>query len=236
MNIVVVIPIYNESKRIPDSIATLKKWSATMSTSGYLVSFLFVDDGSNDNSFEILSQCELPSTLIRLENNLGKGGAVRHGILHASECDYILVMDVDLSTSLNCVTFFINQLKQMKLDVIVADRFHPNSFVNRSFMRSFISYTYLFIVHGLFSLKVIDTQCGFKLFRSKVAKELFKHVSINGFCFEVEMILLAQENYRIGSAPVHWVDTGGSSIRLLRDSIRMLKDLLLLRSRHQESL
>lgn len=232
MKIVVVIPIYNESNRLPDSIKTLKSWRASMATSGYFVTFLFVDDGSTDNSSEILSRHELPSTFIKLEKNLGKGAAVKQGILQAPDCDYILVMDVDLSTDLNCVPYFIDQLKRTKLDVLTADRFHPNSSVKRSLMRSFISYAYLVIVHGLFPLRVFDTQCGFKLFRSQVAKELFKQVTINGFSFEVEMILLAQENFRIDSAPVQWKETGGSSIRLFRDSFRMLKDLLLLRSRN----
>ena len=232
MKIVVVIPLYNESKRLPDSIKILKQWCASMAANGYLVSFLFVDDGSTDNSFEILSHSDLPSRVLRLDKNLGKGGAVRQGILETPECDYTLVMDVDLSTNLNCVTFFVEQMRQQKLDVIMADRFHPNSLVKRSLMRTFISYAYLFIVHGLFSLKVFDTQCGFKLFQGKLAREIFKHVTINGFCFEVEMILQAQENYRIGSAPVHWVETGGSSISIYRDSFRMLNELLFLRSRY----
>ena len=215
MKIVAVIPLYNESKRLPESVKLLKNWCASMATSGHFVTFVFVDDGSTDNSSEILKQSELPSTSIRLNKNLGKGAAVKQGVLQSPESDYILVMDVDLSTNLSCVSFFIDELERLKCDVVMADRFHPNSAVKRRLMRSLISYAYLALVHGLFSLKVFDTQCGFKLFRSRVAKELFKQITINGFCFEVEMILLAQENYRVGSAPVQWKESGGSSIRLL---------------------
>lgn len=183
-----------------------------------------VDDGSKDNTYQIISNIEGIKTVTYARNG-GKGFAVKKGI-EASQGDYILFMDADLSTNLESIDLALE--KKTEADVIIASRHLKDSIlpIKRSLLRRLMSRISRCIVNQKFKFKLTDTQCGFKLFKKEDAKKIIERQIIHNFAFDVEYLYIAKLNgKRIKEIPCIWQDDRGSTVSPLKSSIKFYSDL-----------
>ena len=232
----IIIPAYNEGKKMR---VTLEKilgyfWSRNAS-----FEIIVVDDGSEDKGGEIVGDFskKYPEVkILRHRTNLGKGAAVKTGVLEARG-DYILFSDADLSTPIEEIEKLLMEVKEKEYDIAIGSRGLPDSktVVFQPWYRRWVGRFFPRLVHLLVFKDIKDTQCGFKLFKKDVARKLFSSQRITGFSFDVETLYLAKKRgYRIKEIPVIWSDSTGSKVRILRDSFFMLKDLLRIRFTHKK--
>lgn len=221
-----VIPAYNEEGRIGPSLQTVGNYLAGKH---FLSEVVIVDDGSTDRTAEI-SRAALegraPFRVIRLETNQGKGHAVKTGVL-ASFGQIIMFTDADLSTPIEELDKFLPRLDD-GFDLVIGSRALPGCDIRvrqaaprEALGKFFNRLVRLFIMKGC-----PDTQCGFKVFRRAAAMDLFSRLQTQGFSFDVELLVLARKlGYRIAEVPVVWCNSQPSSVRLVRGSWQMLKEL-----------
>ena len=246
----IVVPAYNESLRLPAMLTeAIDFLIASYSDLGWEV--LIVDDGSSDNtttaalswiqSYIASHPGALPPGSIRvitLAQNRGKGGAVTHGMRHCRGA-YTIFADADGATKFSDLTTLLNSLQALQTPtssaaVAVGSRahmVHTAAVVQRSFVRNLLMYTFHFYlgVMGISSIK--DTQCGFKLFSREAAACLFHGMYTEGWIFDVEILLRAEKaGIKIIEVPVTWHEVEGTKISLVRDSVVMALDLLVLRA------
>ena len=226
----VVIPAYNEADRIVPTVRSVVEW---LRGEGRLFEVLVVDDGSVDRTSEIVDSLRAEFSelrLIRLAQNHGKGYAVRSGALN-SRCDLILMCDADLATPIQELVR-LEQAIASGADLAIGSRElrAPDVSVDARWYRRVAGRTFHAFVELLAVRGYRDTQCGFKLFRGSVAQDLFSRMRMNGFSFDVELLVMAQRcRYRVEEVPVNWAHRSGSRINLLTDSARMLADLVRIR-------
>ncbi|KAF8467420.1 nucleotide-diphospho-sugar transferase [Kalaharituber pfeilii] len=255
----VIVPAYNESLRLPAMLAEAVDFltaeypaSEDLSTpSGWEI--LIVDDGSTDDtSSAALSWIQSyqtahhppppPSSLrvVTLSKNRGKGGAVTHGMRHCRGL-YTIFADADGATRFSDLRDLLAKLMHLQTQpppspaaIAVGSRahmVHTAAVVKRSFIRNLLMYsfhTYLGIM-GISAIK--DTQCGFKLFSREAAVAVFRGMYTEGWIFDVEILLRAERaGIRMVEVPVNWHEVEGTKMELVRDSVVMALDLLVLRA------
>ena len=226
----VVIPAFNESSRLP---ATLQAVVTLLQSRSETFEVLVVDDGSTDDTAELVQRVcrEAPEVrLLRLPANLGKGAAVRNGMLNARG-EYILFTDADLSAPIAEAERLLEPLKN-GYDVALGSRgLRPEWISQRqSRIRGAAGRLFNLWTRSIAGLDFQDTQCGFKAFRRQAAETVFTRQRISGFGFDVEVLYLARKfGYRVLEVPVHWAHSEGSTVHMLRDSVRMFLDLLRIR-------
>jgi dolichyl-phosphate beta-glucosyltransferase len=142
-------------------------------------------------------------------------------------------MDADLSVPLREVPAFLAHLRaHPELDVLIGNRQHARSRITRaqSWLRRTMGQTFNRILRAVALAPARDTQCGFKAFRRPAAQAIFLRQKLDGFAFDVEVLLLAERlGYQIGDLPVEWINSPESKVRILRDSLQMLRDTLRVR-------
>jgi dolichyl-phosphate beta-glucosyltransferase len=228
----IVIPAYNEESRITSTIRDIVGYCRTRPLSFELI---LVDDGSQDGTSAVgtLLSAGFPEVrVITLAPNHGKGYAVRTGVMSAVG-QSILFTDADGATPISEVERLAAALES-GADIAIGSRAVRGTGVqvHAKLYRRLIGRSFHFLVERLADAGVKDTQCGFKLFRSQVAHDLFSRVRMNGFSFDVEVLLMARERgYRVAEVPVNWAHQPGSKISLTLDSLRMAADLVRIRTR-----
>lgn len=226
----IVIPAYNETGRLSAPVREASRWCRSRRQSFEIV---VSDDGSSDGTAELVGQLsvEIPELrLVRSPRNRGKGHAVRLGVRSARGAN-VLLADADGATPIAELARLEAQI-QAGADVAIGSRAlrAEGHAVHRRWYRHLIGRTFHAFVRIAGVRGIRDTQCGFKLFRASAAQELFARSRIEGFSFDVEILLLAQRlGYRIAEVPVAWTHQPGSRINLITDSARMAFDLLRLR-------
>jgi dolichyl-phosphate beta-glucosyltransferase len=227
----IVIPAYNEESRIEPTIRDMIGYCRA---AGRTFELILVDDGSQDGTSTVgwnLAD-EFPELrLIRLAANHGKGYAVRTGIVNAIGRT-VLFADADGATPIKEIERLESAL-DAGADVAVGSRAlrAEGIRVHAKLYRHLIGRTFHFLVEWLADGGVKDTQCGFKLFRSAVAQDLFSRMRMNGFSFDVEVLAMAKRRgYRVAEVPVNWTHQPGSKVRLTLDSLRMAADLVRIRA------
>lgn len=220
----IVIPAYNEEARLQGTLKAVEEHFA-----GRKHEVIVIDDGSLDATAIVAerSDCQV----VKHSCNLGKGAAVKSGVL-ASRGNMVLVMDADLAVPLAEFSKLETALKR-DTDLAAGSRSVPEAAVMRSsWKRKLAGKIFSILVRSLTGLPYRDTQCGFKLFRGDIARTLFRLARCRGYCFEVEILILAQKlNLQIREVGIEWHDRPGSKVQLIRDSFRMLRDLLIIRRR-----
>lgn len=227
-----IIPAYHEAQRLAASVAALR---AYLTGVDWPHEILLVIERSTDGTLELARALTtgLPSFRILAHDvQRGKGHAVREGML-AARGDIAFFMDADLSTPLAEIGRFLAQLAaQPEVDVLIGNRQHAHSAILRrqSLPRRKMGETFNAILRLLAGIRVRDTQCGFKAFRRRAVDAIFPRQTLDGFAFDVEVLLLAERlGLRVEDMPVEWTNADGSKVHILRDSLRMLRDALRVR-------
>ncbi len=219
----VIIPCYNEEKRIED---TLKKCADYLKRKKYNFELIVVDDGSADNTRKVVGKFK-EVKLLSYGSNQGKGHAVKVGVLNSSG-DYILFCDADLSTPIEETEKLMKYVQ--KYDIVIASRALKNSDVEAKFYRKLLGRVFAFFVNLLAVPGIKDTQCGFKLFKREAAFGIFKRQKIKGWAFDVEALFLGRKSgYKIKEVPVRWKHFDHSGVNPSLQSFRMFCEILKIR-------
>lgn len=228
-DISVVIPAYNEEKIIEQTVKKIREY---LSSKEFSYEIIAVNDGSSDRTEEILIKLKNEIEELKVINhkeNMGKGRSVKDGVLN-SLGELILFTDADLSAPIENLDGLIEELKK-GYDVVIASREIEGAKVRkRTLIRRVLSKIFNLAIK-IFGFKGFrDTQCGFKLFKSTVAQFLFLKSRINGYAFDVEILHIAEKRgYKIKEYPILWIDRKDSKMRLLKDGLRMLKEVIKIR-------
>lgn len=226
----VIIPAYNEEPRIG---GTLEKIIQYFSKAEYSVEVVVVDDGSTDRTIATVEQKinrGLNLRILRNERNLGKGAAVRHGMLETAG-QVRLFFDADGSTPIDQVEKVWTPLDQ-GADICLGSRTLPGSniVVHQPWHRELMGRVFNLMVRLLAVGGFSDTQCGFKAFSARAAEIVFGRQQLNGFGFDVELLYIARKHgLRAAEVPVTWIDSPQSRVHPWRDARRMFFDLLRIR-------
>jgi dolichyl-phosphate beta-glucosyltransferase len=224
----VVIPAYNEAARIGDSLDAVERH---LEARGAVWEVLVVDDGSTDATAEVVSGHGSEGVrLIRFAANRGKGAAVKAGVLE-SRYELVLLCDADLSTPIGELDRLVPYLESAP--VVIGSRLRPGADIDRSLSRRAMSQVFNTMLHALgLGRGLLDTQCGFKVLDGDTARSLFRWVEIPGFAFDIELLELARHHgLEVAEVGVRWKASGESTVRPVRDALRMLRDALAVRRR-----
>ena len=227
MEISVVIPAYNEEKRIEP---TLKRAINYLRSHFDNYEIIVVDDCSTDNTNNIVSKYKKNNVKsLRNKKNKGKGYSVKHGIQNA-KYSLVLFSDSDLATPIEELGKFMHHIKEY--DIVIASRNmkESNIKVKQPLCRQLMGKTFPLLVNLIALRGFKDTQCGFKLFKTDIAKKVVSLQTFERFSFDVEILFIAKKlGYKIKEVPVVWIDKEGSKVSPIKDSIKMLIDLFKIR-------
>ena len=227
----IVIPAYNEKKRIEGSLA---ETCAYMNDFGMEYEIIVIDDGSSDGTGRIVEHIAKDVRnvrLVRYDKNRGKGHALRTGVL-VTKGDFVLVMDADLSTPMDELRKLMPYLSDGEFDIAIGSRALALSDIikKQPWWRRGMGKTFNKIVKALVIGGFSDTQCGFKLFKGESARSLFGEAKIDRFAYDVEILALAtKKEYRIKEVPIRWINSPESRVDPVKDSLQMLADLVRIR-------
>lgn len=235
MELTIVIPAYEESHKIARDVEAAAAFFAAGRLDGELI---VVDDGSRDDTSGAARRAGehfgAPLRVIRLDSNHGKGGAVRAGILE-SRGEFVLFADSGYSVPFEWALTGIEMIQAGQCDIAHGSRKMPGCHIVRRqpALRRFCSKAFRRFVDVLLHVPrdLTDTQCGFKVYRTDIAKQLYGELVTEGFTFDIEILLRAvRHGYRIGEFPVEWACDCDSRISIHHTSWRVLRELLRIRA------
>jgi dolichyl-phosphate beta-glucosyltransferase len=211
----IIVPAYNEEARLPETLRRIEEYVER--TGWDFHEILVVDDGSRDGTFAAASAFAADNGNIRVlrnPGNRGKGYSVRHGMLEAKG-EWCLFTDADLSAPIEELETLWKARERQNADVAIGSRALDRSLigVHQPGLRETAGKIFNQAMRLTTGLPIADTQCGFKLFRQNVAREVFSRQTLDGFGFDVEVLFLAKKRgYRIAEVPVRWNHAEGSKV------------------------
>lgn len=226
----VVIPVFREADCIEK---TLSEIAEHFDGAALDLETVVADDGSDDGTAEVAekaAESDERVKVVRLDVHRGKGAAVRQGIL-ASRGRLVLVTDADLSIPLSQYAGLRDALES-GADIAIGSKElgRRNGFVVQPFLRTLMGRVFNLAVRALVIRGVLDTQAGFKLLRGDAARALAARCVLDGFACDVELLARAQRGgLTIREVPVHCRRSSSTSVRLVADSIAMVRDLFTVR-------
>lgn len=229
-SISIILPFYNEERRLSKS---LNQISLFLSQNRKLKKeIIFVDDGSADSSnlkVKKYIKKKFSNTKLKLfhsKQNLGKGSALKIGVKNAS-CEWVLTADIDMSVPLKKFLQWDKKNLLRNNSIFFGSRDHPNSKVDSKFLRKVLGNILKLINKYLFSISIQDTQCGYKIYKKKLAKKIFYKLKTNGFSHDIELILLSK---LAGSnpieLPVEWTHKNYSKLNIFTEPFKMFFSLV----------
>ncbi|PIS23119.1 glycosyl transferase [candidate division WWE3 bacterium CG08_land_8_20_14_0_20_40_13] len=239
IGISIVIPTFNEEQRIIQSLELLKSY---LNSNNYDWEIIVSDNGSKDKTVQLVEDHIKRNTRISILKSEfpGKGPAVRAGIL-ASKKDFVLFMDADMATPIKELERLFIWICEQDYDVSIASREGLGAFrKGEPYIRHLMGRVFNTAVQLLAVSGINDTQCGFKLFKKEAGREIFgKLIVYRDFneksrpylgAFDVEALVIANIlGYKIKEVPVSWTYVPTKRISHIRDSIKMLRDVIRIR-------
>jgi dolichyl-phosphate beta-glucosyltransferase len=211
-SISIIIPAYNEEKRLPGTLASIGRYLEK--TRWEFAEIIVVNDGSGDKTADVASAAG--ARVLDNPGNRGKGYSVRRGMLDAKG-DWALLTDADLSAPIEELDRLWRAVEKEHAQSAIGSRALDRSLIGvrqprfREIMGKFFNFT-MRVITGL---PFHDTQCGFKLFESAAAREIFSRQTLDGFGFDVEVLYIAQHlGYRTLEVPVRWNDVAGTKVSM----------------------
>jgi len=226
----IVIPAYNESRRI---VPTLNKVLTYLAEQGWDAELIVVNDGSRDDTAGIVRRFVEKNSMMKLvENpgNRGKGYSVRAGMLNAGG-DVVLFSDADLSSPIEEAAKLFQAIAN-GADVAIGSRWMKTELQTerQPLYRQLFGRLFNVMLRVVLGLKYKDTQCGFKAFTSRAARAIFPLQTIERWSFDPELIFLAQkQGFKVVEVPVQWAHDEKTTISPLRDGTRMFFEVLKIR-------
>lgn len=211
MTITLLFPVYNEEKNIENTIKQIYEFSKK-----YSFKLLFSLDGCTDNTLEKLKselkKYNLSAKILVRTKNMGKGKTVKEGIMKVNT-DLVLVSDFDLSTPLDEIEKLLRYID--KYDIVIGSRWIQTSEIQNTPKRKILSFLSILLINLLLNLKIKDSQCGFKLFKTTVAKKLFNLSKIDRFGYDFEILLIAKLNkIKYKEVAVKWCFNPNSKVNI----------------------
>ena len=211
----IVIPAYNEERRLP---ATLERIASYFASGGWeFKEVLVIDDGSRDRTAEVVQDFSARQPIVRLlrnPGNHGKGYSVRHGML-AAQGQWALFSDADLSSPIEELDKLWSAAAEAHAQVAIGSRALDRSLigVHQPLFRETAGKLFNLSVRVITGLPFWDTQCGFKLFETSAAHEIFRRQRLERFGFDVEVLFIARKlGYSAIEVPVRWNDVAGTKV------------------------
>ncbi|MFA6272569.1 MAG: dolichyl-phosphate beta-glucosyltransferase [Patescibacteria group bacterium] len=218
-----VIPVYNEEKRIAKSLAIIIKYLDQVCQEYEII---IVDDGSNDRTLDVISELSTDRfRIIKLEQNRGKGYAVKQGML-AAKYEYILFSDSDLSTPIEEVEKFVQYTKDF--DVVIGSRAMKGSNIeiHQPKFKEFLGRVGNKFIQLILLPGIQDTQCGFKLFNKRTVA-VFENQTIDRWGFDFEVLWLAKQmGFKIKEVPVHWINDFATKVSGFSNYVSTFMELM----------
>ena len=229
----IVIPAFNEANRIGQTLRDVLGYLRGASPESELI---VVNDGSTDATSEVTrkvfaTENKIATRLLENSPNRGKGAAVRLGLL-AARRPIGLFFDADLSTPLEETPKVIEPIASGEVDIGFGSRALDPRLIgqHQPWRRELAGRTFNLLVRASTGLPFWDTQCGFKAFRLDACCSLLEAARIDGFGFDVELLYLARRSgLTMREIPVRWNHHEGSKVQIVRDSLRMLREVIALR-------
>lgn len=231
----IVIPAYNEEKRLKGTLQQITDWIRAGDRE--YTEILVVDDGSTDDTAELVLRFQRSQPCVRLlsnPGNRGKGYAVRHGMLDARS-DWILYTDADLSAPIEDFQRLYEAVTRQEAQVAIGSRAVDRSLVSlrQSAFREYSGRFFNLVMRTMTGLPFRDTQCGFKLFNAEAAKQIFQRQQLDGFSFDVEDLYIAKKlGIKVVEVPVRWRNVEGTKVSIV-SGLRSFQDLLKIRALHK---
>jgi dolichyl-phosphate beta-glucosyltransferase len=230
-DLTVIIPAYNEQRRLPPSLDRLE---AFLDATSIDYRILVVDDGSSDATSQLVDGRSRRVSALRLRHHRGKGAAVRAGMLSATGA-VLAFTDADLPYRLHSLLEGYRLVHDRLCEAAFGSRHITGAAVEsrRRPVRRLSSLLFRLATSLVISRDVTDTQCGLKVFSCEAARKIFSTTTVSGYAFDAEVVLLAKQ-LRISHRciPVSLVNDSSSKIVIWRDSFVMLMELLRMRVAH----
>src|SRR3989338_2982663 len=204
----IIVPVYNEQRRIS---LFLKELKSTVKPDWEVI---FVDDGSTDLSVELIKKSGIRNVrILSYKNNRGKGYAVKKGVDYARG-RYTIFIDADCAVHPSQIGIMQPLLK--KYDVVVGTRASKKSRIKQPLLRKITGAAFNNYVNFLYGINIRDNLCGFKGFKSEIAKDLFKNLLSERWVFDVELFYkMRKKNIRLYELPIIWEHKKNSKMRLM---------------------
>lgn len=227
----VVVPVFNESKRLKDGFV---HYYSYLKKQKYQWELLIVNDGSTDNTLGLINKIKrgIPNiTVLSYSENKGKGYAVCLGIQKAKG-DFILFTDIDHSVPIETIESFFDYFNK-GYSVVIGSRRVKDSIiaVHQNPLRESLGRGFTALVNMLIYPKITDATCGFKAFKNKIAKRIFQKVTIYSWAFDAEALYICRKlKIKVAQAPVIWSNARGSKVSLFKDILGSLKGIIKIRT------
>jgi glycosyltransferase involved in cell wall biosynthesis len=225
----IIIPAYNEARRLPESLRQLRAWLAEQP---YSAEVIVVDDGSSDDTADVAhaAMTDWPALTLLSAAHAGKGAAVRQGAL-AARGDWVVFADADFSMP-------VGELERLRMvaaetgAVAIASREAPGARrYGEPWYRHVMGRVFNRLVQVLLLPGIQDTQCGFKCMLREIAVALCDQQTISGWGFDVELLAIARRNsFAIHEVPIPWYYMANSRVRLARDTFTMVREVFAIRA------
>lgn len=239
-----IVPCYNESKRLELAEDAFTQFFLHTEIP---CKTIFVNDGSTDDTEDRLNELayhlnkvtkEPVAEVISYTKNAGKGYALKKGI-EAANTDWVLTIDADMAAKPDELLIW-NRKKYLDLNtdhkIYIGSREKgiESHLVESKFLRRNLGLAFNLITKKLTGLTFRDTQCGFKLYPTNVAKEGFDGLYDYGFVHDVEVLLkLKHQGITIHTLPLRWTQIPGSKVNVVKDSIKMLRSIIKVRKKYR---
>ncbi len=225
----IIIPAYEESERLGDTVLRILQF---ITENGLSAELIVVDDGSGDDTSNVARRAcdeyaDVPTKVIRYENNRGKGFAVRTGLKEAFS-PIALFSDADLSTPIEELFKLVEPIRTGQFDVTFGSRALDRSLIgtHQPWRREQGGKVFNFVVRMMTGMPFWDTQCGFKAFNMTKFRPLLDVMQIDRFGFDVEFLYVANlHGLKLKEIPVRWNNDDRSKVNVVRDSIRMFDEV-----------